>query len=406
MKILYVGNFSVPHSTETHLAKTLENLGHQVTRVQEDPRYTRTLVDQTKGHDMFLFTRTWGNLVNLGHLEQLKQLGIPTVSYHLDLYVGLQRGAGIDTDPFWRTEYVFTPDGDPASQKYFEDRGINHYYLKPGVFKDECILLPQNGDTTLDGNVVFVGGGLEYGHPEWPYRHTLVRWLMDNYPNDYKKYGHPQRTVRNMDLNQLYSNAKIVIGDSLCLGFTHPYYWSDRVYETIGRGGFIIHPYIKGMEEEFTDGENIVFYEFNNFKQLKEKIDYYLSHDDERNRIRLAGHEYVKANSTYENRLKEVIRVVFGTADEEKASVPEERSEQGSQEVAPKAVDSTSEVMTALIKNALEYNGQIIAYASLVYAGGESVNQKKAIRDFENMGKQYDERITEIMKQYEKSLIA
>lgn len=195
MKILYVGNFNATHSTETHLARTLEHLGHQVTRVQEDPRYKRSLIQMVKGHDMFLFTRTWSNLVTLEHLEQMKKMGIPTVSYHLDLYVGLQRGAGIERDPFWRTEYVFTPDGDPASQKYFEDRGINHYYLKPGVFKDECIELPPNGDTTLDGNVIFVGGGLEYAHPEWPYRHELIRWLMDNYPNDFKKYGHPPITT-------------------------------------------------------------------------------------------------------------------------------------------------------------------------------------------------------------------
>lgn len=313
MKILYVGNFSVPHSTETHLAKTLEHLGHQVTRVQEDPRYARTLVDQTKGHDMFLFTRTWSNLVTLEHLRQMKELGIPTVSYHLDLYVGLQRGAGIEKDPFWKTEYVFTPDGDPASQKYFEDRGINHHYLKPAVFKDECIELPQTNDPTLDGNVIFVGGGLEYAHPEWPYRHELIRWLMDTYPNDFKKYGHPQRAVRNMELNQLYSNAKVVIGDSLCLNFNHPYYWSDRVYETIGRGGFIIHPYIKGMEEEFTDGENIVFYEYKNFKELREKIDFYLSNDDERNRIQRNGFNFVKENATYHNRLTQVLDIVFST---------------------------------------------------------------------------------------------
>ena len=59
------------------------------------------------------------------------------------------------------------------------------------------------------------------------------------------------------------------------------------------------------MEEEFTDKENMVFYEYGNFGQLKELIDYYLIHDDERERIRKAGHEYVKANCTYHNRLQE-----------------------------------------------------------------------------------------------------
>lgn len=313
MKIIYVGNFTQPHCTEVHIARTLENMGHQVTRVQEDPKNKRTLISTARGHDMFLFTRTWSNLVTLDHLRQLKDMGIPTVSYHLDLYVGLQRGAGIDTDPFWRTEYVFSPDGDPASQAYFEERGINHHYLKPGVFLEECVRAEPNHDPELSGDVIFVGGGLEYNHPEWPYRHQLVQWLMDNYPTQYKKFGHPQRTVRNAELNILYANSKIVIGDSLCLNFNHPYYWSDRVYETIGRGGFIIHPFIEGMQEEFTDGENIAFYKFNDWDGLRRQIDYYLSNDAERNRIRDNGFEFVKNHATYNNRLEEVLSVVFST---------------------------------------------------------------------------------------------
>lgn len=36
MRIAYVGNFTQQHCTEVHLAKTLENLGHVVTRLQEN----------------------------------------------------------------------------------------------------------------------------------------------------------------------------------------------------------------------------------------------------------------------------------------------------------------------------------------------------------------------------------
>lgn len=321
MKIIYVGNFKQQHCTEVHIAKTLENMGHTVTRVQEDPSEALALLTKAQGHDLFLFTRTWNNLVTLDHLKQLKEMGIPTASYHLDLYVGLQRQAGLDNDPFWRTEYVFSPDGDPASQAVFESKGINHYYIKPAVFKDECVMLGENLTSPLQGDVIFVGSGSAYMHKEWPYRQQLVNWLQRTYGNRYKKYGHPERTVRDMELNQLYANAKVVVGDSLCLNFNHPYYWSDRVYETIGRGGFIIHPYIKGMEEEFTDGENIVFYDFNNWNELGSKIDFYLSHPLERQAIREAGFDFVKENATYNNRLQQMLDIVFSTphlSDEEK----------------------------------------------------------------------------------------
>jgi hypothetical protein len=216
MRIAYTGNFQPQHSTETHIAATLEDLGHQVTRLQENTTDPSELIDLCKGHDLFMFTRTWGNLVTLDHLRRLQQLNIPTVSLHLDLYVGLKREDGLDDEPFWRTDYVFTPDGDPRSAEVFERKGINHHYLKPGVYKPECTYGTYRPELAHD--VVFVGGGIEYAHPEWPYRRQLVRWLMDNYAGyisnmppvpRFGKYGHPQRVMRNQDLNDLYASAKV-----------------------------------------------------------------------------------------------------------------------------------------------------------------------------------------------------
>lgn len=321
MKIAYVGNFSQSHCTEVHLAATLESLGHFVIRLQEDGYSQEELgniLDQAK-FDLFLFTRTWGKTVTLGHLAQLRERKIPSASYHLDLYVGLKREDGLDHDPFWRTDFVFTPDGDPASQAVFEAKGINHHYIKPGVFKPECYMAEPSAQFVEDRStdVLFVGGGQatgkphQYGHPEWAYRGQLIKFLEDTYGERFAKYGYPQPTIRNEELNYQYAVSKVVVGDSLCLqNFTHPYYWSDRVYETLGRGGFIIHPFITGMDEEFTDGKTIVFYEYGNWEQLKEKIDYYLEHEDEREAIRLAGHEFVKNYATYNDRLKQMLGII------------------------------------------------------------------------------------------------
>lgn len=319
MKIAYVGNFTQRHCTEVHIALTLEDLGHEVTKIQEDPANAETFRDQISGHDLFLFTRTWNNLVTLDDLVWMRERGIPSASYHLDLYVGLQRQDGLDDDPFWRTDFVFSPDGDPVSQAVFESKGINHHYIKPGVYKKDCYLAAPGENDGLGNDVIFVGGGLEYGHPEWPYRRQLVQWLYDTYGGRFSKYGHPQPTVRNEALNQLYSNSKVVIGDSVCLNFNHPYYWSDRVYETLGRGGFIIHPFIEGMQEEFIDGENIVFYRYNDMSEthpqgLKALIDYYIDHPEERKSIMMNGHNYVKLHSTYNNRLAQMLDIInFGT---------------------------------------------------------------------------------------------
>jgi|GEM_PF-1830786 len=324
MNICYVGNFTQKHCTEVHLAATLEDLGHEVARLQENELTPNWVADYLRSHivDLVLYTRTWGETVTLEHLAQLRERKIPTASYHLDLYIGLKREDGLDDDPFWRTDFVFTPDGDTASAEVFKAKGINHYYMKPGVFKPECYMAERSqifDEPILD--VVFVGGGEatgiepQYGHKEWPYRGQLIKFLRDTYSERFIKKGHPQETVRNEKLNWLYANSKVVVGDSLCLNFTHPYYWSDRVYETLGRGGFLIHPFIEGLDEEFEDKKHLVYYKYGDFDQLKSLIDYYLdpAHYEEREAIRLAGHEFVKNHATYTDRMKQMIGMISAT---------------------------------------------------------------------------------------------
>lgn len=308
MNIVYVGNFGVDFSTESHIDATLRDMGHSVIRVQEDKwtpaELTKLLM--AVDFDLFLFTRTWGQTVTAEHLDILKARKTPSASYHLDLYVGLKRDGGIDTDPFWRTDFVFTPDGDARSAKVFQRKGINHHYIRPGVFRAECYI-PK---VPVQREIIFVGSYQGY-HPEWPYREKLIDWLKSTYKKRFQLWG-PQGKghVRGDMLNRLYAQTRIVIGDSLVTNFDHEYYWSDRVYETLGRGGFMIHPRIKGMEEELVDREHLVYYDFNNFGQLAELINYYLKNDSEREAIRRAGHEFVKLNCTYHERLAQMFDIL------------------------------------------------------------------------------------------------
>lgn len=306
MVVLYLGNFLPDYSTETHISKTLKSMGHTVIQVQENFTQPEHLAERLRHEkfDLFLFTRTWGQTLKNDHLSILEKRKIPSASYHLDLYYGLQRDGGLGSDPFWRTDFVFTPDGDPKSAKYFKKHGIKHYYLKPGVYKDECQLFPVEKTKAI----IFVGS-YSY-HPEWPYRQDLINWLKNNFFNEFEHWG-PEGMghIRGEELSRLYSTTKIVIGDSLHLP-GHDYYWSDRVYETLGRGGFLIHPYIKGLEEEFTDKKHLVFYEYGNFDQLKELINYYLAENEEREAIRQAGHEFVKHNATYTQRLTRALKII------------------------------------------------------------------------------------------------
>jgi hypothetical protein len=306
VRVLYLGNYRHPWCTEVHLARELEMLGHHVDRMQEPPgggthQTLREIAARAQHTDLVLWTRTWGLPAEATELwHTLDAAGVRTASYHLDLYVGLARAAKVDRDPFWTTGIVFTPDGDPDSAAWFAEHGINHHYLPPAVVSDECT--PGTYRLELDHDVVFVGSPANAYHREWRHRGALLDFLATTYGDRFHRYGPSARTMRGPDLNDLYASAKVVVGDSLCLP-GHIRYWSDRVYETVGRGGFLLHPRIDGLEEHFDAGEHLDFYDYGDFAGLQALIDEYLDVPAERRRIAAAGQAHVRANHTYRHRL-------------------------------------------------------------------------------------------------------
>jgi len=328
LTIVYLGNFRHPWCTEVHIARELEGLGCHVMRWQEpsDPTAgTRFSLRRLREHvrserpDLVLFTRTWGLPGEVTRMwREFEELGAVTASYHLDLYVGLQREAGIEDDPFWTTGFVFTPDGDPRSAEFFASKGINHHWLSPAVVSDECFI--GDFDSRFDYDVVFVGS--EGYHPEWPWRGQLIHHLRERYGPRFRRFGGdtPEGPIRGKALNDLYATARVVVGDSLCLpGHTH--YWSDRYFETLGRGGFLIAPEIIGLDQFLTPNAHYVPYRHPQSAlaaltdgEALHVVDWLvrwaLREDQARRAIQIAGHEHVRANHTYKHRLAEALAIM------------------------------------------------------------------------------------------------
>lgn len=323
MLISYIGNETNLDSggksfnTERHIHLTLEKLGHSVRFIQENQIQPNTLKDIVAGSSFVLWTRTWDKYVTEKDLQEIKELGIPTVSVHLDKYTQIQRNGGIDIgSAFWKTTHIFSPEGSLQAKKVFEAHGISQHYLPPGVFADECYITDPVDQ--FKHELIFVGGGSptgqgpQYGHKEWGYRGELLKFLQQTYGNRFVKYGWPQKTVRGHELNQLYSSAKLTIGDSLCNNFTDSQYFTDRYFESTGRGACLLAPYVPGITDHFADRKEIILYGYNNWVQLKNLIDYYLDENNaaEREAIRLAGHERTKAENTYTQRMTTMLSIL------------------------------------------------------------------------------------------------
>lgn len=309
MRIVLYGNFVVPYCSEVQYANTLEAMGNEVIRLQETTATTETVLNESLKSSLLIWVHSHG-FINKGTLTMrqvlamLKEANITTMAYHLDLYYGLDRWKEYENSDYFNIQHFFTVDKLMADW-FNENTEVVGHYLQAGVYEPECYMAEPVKNPPYD--IAFVGS--RFYHKEWQYRPQLVDWLQANYGQRFAHYGGDGLgVVRGDSLNRLYADTKVVVGDTLCLNFDYPYYWSDRVYETIGRGGFIIHPYIKGMEEHFENRKHLVFYNYGDFADLKLKIDYYLEHPEEREAIRLAGHEHVKKNHTYTNRWQTIIK--------------------------------------------------------------------------------------------------
>lgn len=83
---------------------------------------------------------------------------------------------------------------------------------------------------------------------------------------------------------------------------------SLRVLDVLACGGFLLTNYQPEIAEYFVDGEELVMY--SDFEDMYEKIAYYLSHEEERQRIAEAGFQKVNAMFRYENGVRQIVEVL------------------------------------------------------------------------------------------------
>lgn len=78
-----------------------------------------------------------------------------------------------------------------------------------------------------------------------------------------------------------------------------------RAFEIMGSGGFLLSNYQADFFEDFTPGVDFDYYESK--EDLLQKIDYYLTHEEERAAIAKNGHDKVARGHTYRDRVREML---------------------------------------------------------------------------------------------------
>ena len=83
---------------------------------------------------------------------------------------------------------------------------------------------------------------------------------------------------------------------------------SLRVWDVLGCGGFLITNYQSEIPGYFEIGKDLETYE--SASELDEKIQYYLTHENERVEIAINGYEKTAQHHTYERRIAQMIKVL------------------------------------------------------------------------------------------------
>ncbi len=305
-------------------------MGHHVVPIQENAATDRDAFGVLDGviperfhgpPDLLLVTRCWGWtpgywLADL--IAAARSRGVVSAALHLDRFAGLPRAEVVDTDPMFRVDHVLSADGDFD----WEAHGVRHHWLRPGVLRGPAVVpsfgiddpgcepaepfTPQelrDRGWPPDPLVGFVGS--DGYHPEWPHRPQLVDWLRDNYGARFLQAGGSTgKTVRQGDLNRLYATVPC-IGDSI---FATPEsrYWSDRFYETWGRGGRLVFPRFELLEDEVGDYPS---WDVGDWNGLATTIDACLA--GEYPVVTTDLHDFVRDHCTYHDRLRELLAVAL-----------------------------------------------------------------------------------------------
>jgi spore maturation protein CgeB len=105
---------------------------------------------------------------------------------------------------------------------------------------------------------------------------------------------------------QILGNSKITLNHH---GDIAPYANNMRLYEATGVGTMLITDWKVNLHEMFEPGKEVVAYRTP--EECAELIQYYLTHDNEREAIARAGQQRTLREHTYYHRMQEFVEIVI-----------------------------------------------------------------------------------------------
>ncbi len=311
MVINFVANYQTGYVGEigdaNHLVREMEALGHSVRKLPQD-EWREHVIDNKPYPNIPKDIKSDINIICKWHhfydgrfIEKLREeSGAPVFYWVWDF----MWDEGI---PDWHLKMVEASNlylgNDVRSGKYPLELKDKLYYFPFDVADGQIeryIVLNKKYDTVFFGS--WIGQG---SRQEWlteinktnPI--TVFTWNPQEWPKEFDVH----EAVYGDDFAKVVSQCKIILGFSVepsCWG-----YWSNRVGKVLTQGGFLLYQYAPGMELFLRDGAAY----FSSIEEAREKIDYYLIADSEREAIAKRGCE-IGQRFTSKERIKDLMILI------------------------------------------------------------------------------------------------
>lgn len=296
LRILYIGKHdSGGNDDEGAITHALQALGHDVQRLRE-----RRAQAAHRMHDVDFCL--FHHCQDYGALADIKR---PKVAWIFDLidYPDPQLARRNQERRSWMrhitriADVVFMTDGDwvahdKSGKLHWLPQGADERVVGAGTAADAFVFGYPTAPLLFTG--IDRGGGQE--------RVAFVRGMREKYGDDFL---HISRGVYRRDLADLIASSQIVLAPA---GPVTGRYFSNRVFNVCGFGGFLLHPYSDGLASMYEPGGDLVYY--HDRDDMHAKIRLYLESPEERQRIAAAGLARTRSEHLYRHRLAVLIEIV------------------------------------------------------------------------------------------------
>lgn len=191
--------------------------------------------------------------------------------------------------------------------EYFKSVGINTGFLQQGI--DTNIFTPI-GDKANTSDIVFLANNYANQFPLSGYRKEAIKLLQRKYGDRFKVYGNGWGENSGNVNNSQYEEAKVYRGCKIAISISHynvDGYFSDRLGRALCSGAMVLSHNYKGIEKDFKVGDHLDV--FHSLDTMIEQCDFYLFDIQERQRIAKAGQSHASKEFSYQNIVKQIIKL-------------------------------------------------------------------------------------------------